>query len=358
MKGCINHKRVWFGLISVGLLLAVSNTGYTQECTDCHGAHGGLFLYQGTDCSACHSAHHHDFSGSFVIPSFHNADGLICNKCHTMHASEDGELPTMPGDAGPMLGPNPHLLYKAEVTDLCLVCHAGELNSTGAPIVLAPDEASMGTTHPLLPGGDFFYTQGAAEKSNGHDPGGTIIGVDNTFTNSPGGTFLSANETCISCHDPHGGSPANDYRLLKLKPGDWTGADLIVVGVEGHPGTDEEGNPPGYGSGFAVWCGACHGDFHNPTTGGSWLKHPTDTALGFGGNITVPANYGATYQWTHPVEWPGGTFDNLTAEVFCLSCHRAHATAYSNSTRWDNTEPSGVDGDGDGAGCNKCHEKG
>jgi len=345
-KVCINHNNIWLVVLPTGLLLLMSRmgVGFTGQCGICHGP-------------------------GFAMPTFHDADHLICNKCHTMHASEDGVLPTMPGDSDPMAGPNPHLLYKAEVTDLCLVCHGGDLNSTGAPIVLTVDGTMGGVNYPRLPGGDFYYPKN--DSHNGHSPGGTVIGSDSILTQSPGGVFSSADEICTSCHDPHGGSPANDYRLLKLKPGDWTGADLEVTGLEAHPGSDEGSSGgsqpghsisntiPGYYSGFSAWCGACHGVFHgseltDPDVGNNtdWLRHPTDRIL----DTEIAGNYSptSTYDWEYPIEDVNSNeIVDSTDEVFCLSCHRAHGTPYSNSTRWYNDAPSGS-----GTGCSKCHAKG
>jgi len=302
-----------------------------------------------------------------------------------MHASEDGELPTMPDDSGGTPeDPNPHLLYKANVTDLCLVCHMAPMNGTGAPIVMTLD----GTGYPNISGGDFYYSatsSGSSSPAKGHNPyydaGGdtssAVISVDGALgLTPPGGTILSE-FTCISCHDPHSGtateasseSPASAYRQLLRKPGDGTGSDIIVTGVESHPGSDEGGqfkgntNLPRYYSNFSIWCGACHSNpddegtgFHgsvvtDPDVGDDidWLRHPSDHDLD-----TLASNYTSTYDWRYPVEdTDQDEAVGSTDEVFCLSCHRVHGTPYNNITRWDNTQPSGA-----GTGCNKCHAKG
>ena len=352
MKGCINHTKLWSVLASAGLLLAISGTGagFTGHCGTCHGAPG------------------------FTMPTFHTAENLICAKCHTMHYSEDG---TIPADAE-IGGPFKSLLLKASSTDVCLLCHQGPLNDSGAPIVLTLDGTMGGANYPRLPGGDFYYSQ--TDQRNGHNPGGSVILSDTILTQSPGGTFAPADETCTSCHDPHGGSPANDYRLLKKIPAGWTGGELIVTGLEAHPGSDEGGEGgtapgqhtisniiPGYYSGFSAWCGSCHSNpdgagsgFHGSTKsdadvsgdGVNWFRHPTDLELG----DEIAGNYSSTndYDWEHPIEDVDAseTVDS-TDEVFCLSCHRVHGTPYFNSTRWDGSEPAGA-----GVSCNKCHAKG
>ena len=198
----------------MGLFLIASGTAYSQECSDCHDMHGGdIFIYEGSDCSLCHSDVVH--GTGFTIPDVHG--NPVCRKCHTMHASEDGLVPTMPDDSsGGREGPNAHLLYKSNVTDLCLVCHQAPMNGTGAPIVMTLD----GTGYPSITGGDFYYS--GDDQGRGHNPGGMAIGSD-TLTQSPGGEFDSLDESCISCHNPHRGDSDNNYRMLKTKPGDWTG---------------------------------------------------------------------------------------------------------------------------------------
>jgi predicted CXXCH cytochrome family protein len=225
----------------------------------------------------------------------------------------------------------------------------------------------MGTDYPLLPGGDFYYAQ--TDPRKGHNPVGTALGSDNRLTQAPGGVFASAQESCISCHDPHGGSSANAYRLLRKKPAGWTGPDLLIEGKETHPGSDEGGprneTSPRYYSGFSAWCGACHSNpdnagsgFHGASltdpdvgNGADWIRHPCDKALG----ETIAGNYGTPYLLPYHVEKVAGPDSEVTAqdEVFCLSCHRAHAWKYAHATHWDNTVASGP-----GTGCNKCHAKG
>ena len=374
-------KRLCFAAVLVVLVLVMSEIGYSQDCLDCHSAHGPINYYEGYACENCHSAPRHDF-GNFTIPTFHDASGLICNKCHTMHASQDGDLPTMPDEpSGTPEGPNPHLLYKANVTDLCLVCHQAPMNGTGAPIVMTLDGQTGETAgYPKISGGDFFHPADSEDK--GHNPYGEpgnaslLIPEDpELHLTPPGGTALDK-FTCISCHDPHAGtatdpgseSPASAYRQLLRKPGDGTGSDIIVTGIEAHPGTDEGSgsgtNVARYYSNFSIWCGTCHSNpdgagtgFHGSSKsdpdvgdGFNWLRHPTDSDLG----SAIASNYGLVYDWEYPVEDTNqnGTVE-LTDEVFCLSCHRAHGTLYYDTTRWDNTQPSGI-----GTGCNKCHAAG
>ena len=240
--------------------------------------------------------------------------------------------------------------------------------------------------YPKVPGGDFFHPASIGSEDKGHNPYGEPGNISLNIRRDPelgltppGGIALDE-FTCISCHDPHAGtatdpgseSPASAYRQLLRKPGAGTGPDIIVIGIEAHPGSDEgktadkgDINAPMYHSGFSTWCGTCHSPdnqvpgagFHGSSKGDpdvgdgfNWVRHPTDFGLG----SAIASNYGAEYDWRYPVEDTNqnGTVE-LTDEVFCLSCHRAHGTPYSDSTRGDTSQPSGV-----GTGCNKCHAAG
>jgi len=114
-----------------------------------------------------------------------------------------------------------------------------------------------------------------------------------------------------------------------------------------------------YGSGMSQWCANCHGGFHNetyPTT----LRHPSGQKL----TTAVIANYNAYVKsgdltglvgtaYTSLVPFEEGTTDraaltthavfdgsqkggaDTNSVVMCLTCHRAHASAWDSSTRWN-----------------------
>jgi hypothetical protein len=112
-----------------------------------------------------------------------------------------------------------------------------------------------------------------------------------------------------------------------------------------------------YGEGMAEWCGNCHGDFLTEDASGH--VHPAGDAEHLGGSIA--SNYNAyvktgdltgtvdtSYLQFTPFERgtndvtqlnpTGGDADNGpdgSANVMCLSCHRAHAGAFNNAGRWD-----------------------
>ena len=110
-----------------------------------------------------------------------------------------------------------------------------------------------------------------------------------------------------------------------------------------------------YGKGVAEWCANCHQGFLNGGGTGTNHRHPAGDAAKLGttiagfyneyvstGNITgasanaylplVPFERGVTTGLSSTsTSGPDGT----NAAVMCLSCHRAHATAFDEMTRWD-----------------------
>jgi hypothetical protein len=123
-----------------------------------------------------------------------------------------------------------------------------------------------------------------------------------------------------------------------------------------------------YGSGMSEWCSNCHGTtFHGQASGssGSELKHPSGSTAKFTADIvTNYKNYvksgdlSGTFTttpgpYTSLVPFEEGTTDiptlkghaftdgtqkggpDKSSQVMCLSCHRAHASAWDSATRWN-----------------------
>lgn len=177
-----------------------------------------------------------------------------------------------------------------------------------------------------------------------------------------------------------------------------------------------------YRGGFSAFCAACHGNFHGGdneneltatlglnngntiTTGGVWLRHPTNIKMGmtsaygasrkYGINTyrVVVKNQGGTdnganpigYDWKYPLVKPdadstvrssvASATDSTTLSgddrIMCLTCHKAHASEFENMTRWDTNahaflangsldhEGKTTTADNLAYGCGKCHQKG
>jgi hypothetical protein len=116
-----------------------------------------------------------------------------------------------------------------------------------------------------------------------------------------------------------------------------------------------------YGAGMSDWCRNCHANIHTdavPTP----LKHPAGSALTAGisdyydryikdGDLTgieanaylslVPfevgtSNYATLKSIVTMTPSKGPSTSDGTPAVMCLSCHRAHASGWDNSMRWNN----------------------
>jgi len=302
---------------------------------------------------------------------FHEGGVAHCDGCHSMHNSPENEVEGTP---------NPLLLMGTDASSTCLNCHAG----SGSNHILSTDASNWS------PGGDFFwltqsYTNTDADGSVTSDPdnmGHNVIAadygltVDGTNTTAPGGTGYPASALgCASCHDPHGrvnggtenfqlpisvsgsygavpvsGTIAGNYRLLgDAQYGLATNAPVAVTAGFGETDTSH----PAYGAGMSEWCASCHSLYI-----GDNLKHPSGNSEALNGEGTNYNTYvktgdftgvqGSAYtalvpfehQETDPLvleplvtstEGPDATDDN----VMCLTCHRAHASAFNNITRWD-----------------------
>jgi hypothetical protein len=309
--------------------------------------------------------------------AFHSGGVAECAGCHTMHNSQDGAPIDTTGNA---IG-HEYLLRGGNSSDACLDCHAAYGQFDGG--------AGFG------PGGDFYWvtktytwsSHGENEVSTGDSHGHNAIApahgidADAALSHAPGGEFLSSRLTCTSCHDPHGNQA---FRLLYGSTGDGPIYDGGRYDFEnpaplakgnsrrtyvGGGGDETNAKHTVYKAGMSEWCANCHTDFHSENTNN--FVHPegdmgstvasaynayvsTDNPTGGSSNSAywglVPfeaVNVDlSTVSTTNYTQGPTGV-----DQVMCVSCHRAHATAFPDIGRWDFAEtfigdshPQGTDG--------------
>ena len=267
--------------------------------------------------------------------AFHSGGVADCDGCHSMHAPKTG------GTA---------LLQGTDYSSTCLNCHASA--TTGSYHVMTYPYTAAGVPPvDYNPGGDFAWLQktytyaghGGTVTENGQDHGHNVVAADfgmtadTNYTTSPGGTFVSTNLACNSCHDPHGkyrriggdttytigttGAPiigsgsyatslvptatqaVGSYRLLAGQNYSQNAGTLPIsypgVPIASAPSSYSQAETTAitqvrvaYGVGtvagsttWGQWCATCHGTFHST---GNYV-HPIDTAL----SATIAANYGA-----------------------------------------------------------------
>jgi hypothetical protein len=289
--------------------------------------------------------------------AFHDGGVADCSGCHTMHNSSDGA----PVDAENPAG-NDYLLKAGNATDTCLVCHALR-NGEG-----------------YSPGGDFYWltrtfswnahgsTAVSTGDSHGHNVVSGVHGIeaDAIHAVAPGGTFESRQLGCTSCHDPHGnqgfrmlwgageGPLLDSGRLAFTEPR----PEAVSIGAyNSTPGSSGEETNAGhtvYKDGMSAWCTNCHQDMERGHT--SDFRHPAGDPMG----ATTAALYNAYVSTADPTggdpatAWMGLVpFEAVSVDldavdpwnytdgplpedqVMCLSCHRAHASAFADAGRWD-----------------------
>ena len=210
---------------------------------------------------------------------------------------------------------------------LCLACHDALRDTSGQH----PPYVVNGPVD--LAGGSFSATLHA--DGNGHN----IQTEDATLGLTPPGGAPRTELACLSCHDPNNNG---NFRNLKTEI---NGIPTPVQAVE-----DPNYQHNVYVAGMSQFCGACHEKFYgdyNTRGANGWVRHPV--------GISVSAAKNADFDWwvrasnkVTQAELPSGDPSNPTgARVFCLTCHRAHASSYSDGMRWDYAGGAG--------GCLECH---
>jgi len=166
--------------------------------------------------------------------------------------------------------------------------------------------------------------------------------------------ILSINE-----EEPFEGTTNGNYRLLGGAGYQGSPQGSGVTFTHGAPiavaysssWNETDSSHPAYGSGMSEWCANCHSQYLASAT-----KHPVSQPMnGQGANYNQYISTG-NFTGTQATSWdPLVPFEDLTAttgadlnlastagpatgaaaQVMCLTCHRAHASAHNNAGRWD-----------------------
>jgi len=309
-----------------------------------------------------------------------------CDNCHTMHNSQNG------AKMADQDTPYAHLTKSS-----CLGCHGAAGPGTevgGAPGIFGNAAANF------TAGGTFA----ASIVDAGVTPYHKVHNVkDITWANpevdllskTPGAESggytepVGANElTCagtLGCHGEHGAGLNSDagirgfhhgsktgYRYLQFFDGTATHTPIKGLGSSTwEKGGATASNHNVYfamnGTGGATndsinaLCALCHGDFHGTDdvkSGSNWIRHPTENLLSDASGWTM-ASVTVDYE-KNPFSFNDLTgkstttaYDTTGARVACVSCHRAHGTAYNDILRWDYATM--LAGGGGTTGCLGCH---
>jgi len=316
-----------------------------------------------------------------VLASHEGGEGY-CEGCHVLHQSDGG------ADTSMLIGSDP--------SSTCLRCHA---ESGQYYNVLSNDGSSY------TPGGDFYWLtktftwneNSMVSSSEGDSHGHNIVALDyglmgdSMLTFAPGDLYPSSAMGCESCHDPHGitdgdsadesVSASDNFRLLggigynggSQDYGITFNYPAPVAVADPDDWTETDTNHTAYGSGMSEWCSNCHSEFLN-----SGNKHPAGNNATL--TSTIIANYNSYLKtgnffgtqanaYTALIPFELGTSDRSllnpssmsgpgasgNPNVMCLTCHRAHASAFEAIGRWDfpetfiaNSHPRAGDGGASG----------
>lgn len=327
--------------------------------------------------------------------AFHSGGVAHCDGCHTMHNSDDGATVTAGGTVGTVT-PD-YLMIGSDPSSTCLNCHNriyramsddGSAYTPGGDFwwITQDTPGPRGSTNP----GD--------NKGHNTIAGDFGIAADATLLSAPSDGTVTYNAGwlgCNSCHDPHGkkdnnvntlpiagsgsyggvapaGAVLGNYRLLGGQGYDGGQQSINVAfantapvarayaGVFGDWPDETDTNHADYGTGISEWCANCHSGFTAASIADH--RHPAasnallgaDKVGAYNGYVAT-GDFSGTREFDRLVPIERGTTDPTaldtasiggatgTSAVMCLTCHRAHATAWDNMTRWDQEEELLVD---------------
>lgn len=332
-----------------------------------------------------------------------------CVNCHTMHNSQGGAVITDNPTANSAL---------INAPGGCIGCHTGTNNGAvdGIPFVL--DAGAAPTATSLAGGNFYWVADAAGNTDvKGHNVVG-ISAQDAIGLTPPGwssdfdayGTVGQVGSwttqlTCAGtngCHGDHtyadqfaavsGAHHTNDATITGVTTGN---SFRFLLGILGYEDTDWEfataaDNHNQY-FGYArtddivptagdatktinYLCAECHGNFHSGAvnlgalpgddTTAAWIRHPSDFDMNEASGTEYQAYGGSgtnAYQPLVPlasddVSAPLSTVLNASGDaiVSCISCHRAHGSAYDDLLRWDYADCDAGTDNAD-CGCFQCH---
>lgn len=358
-------KTILFFVLTALALVAISRPGEAFH-------EGGVAA-----CDGCHTMHYSqggqiNYKGSFSKYLLQGSDGsstcLICHSSPTLSSYAVATYPPpTPGIPPVQLTPGGDFAY--------LQKNYNWITSTGVA------QSSPGYRHGHnIVAADYLYSQSPI------------------YTIAPGGFYPSASLSCISCHDPHGsfritssgivgpgqagmmlpiarsgsygvaptaGTAVGVYRLLggiNYKPASLQGNYAFVnnpfyaVSPSNYNRSESiTDTRVAYGQGVSEWCENCHGAYHMSGSTSSFIH---DSNMIFG--LTYANNYNTyvmtgnltgmqatAYTSLAPFQTGNSTDFTILSNIVnstagpdsgdivnCLSCHRAHASAWDGATRW------------------------
>jgi len=368
-------------------------------------------------CSDCHTMHNSQDGVSVVATLGRSLTKGDCVGCHTGDNGVDpGNIPYVTNSSveyGPDYDGSGALVNASGTNSLAggsFSTMAGN-DSYGHNVVgISGQDSTLGQTPP-----GWIASTFPANDGGGTDPVGDINGGVATWstqltcagTNGCHGSHTNPDDFADIRGSHHGDDDvidgttvAKSYRFLRgilgLEDDDWE-FSVSETDHNQYYGVNRTSTatPVTDSQTISYLCAECHGLFHSNdgTTAGSgiihngtvidnvnpWLRHPTDFALlstdsgseyrsyaAADGTLASSAGITAAYNYIAPLAsevvtsvisnpFSGGVA-NPSDVVTCLSCHRAHGSAYGDMLRWDYTAMVASTSSGfDNKGCFACH---
>lgn len=344
-------------LLVLGVPARAFHEGGVGACDACHSMHGpadgatqGAYLLAGGDASSvCLNCH-----------------GDVVNRGYTVFTKNvfPGQAPLNFGPAGDFAW-----LKKGYVwMDRRGVTYVSPGERHGHSVVAQDYGLARDPTRTTAPGG--LYPTDGLSCISCHDPHGGYRVRDN-------GTVVRSGVE-VTSSGSHGQQPAPDtavgsYRLLAGRgyaprsvgaaPTFVNDPPVAVAPLTHNRSERITQNRVAYGVGMSEWCGNCHGALHTPTSPSTFMHPSGATALLARNRIaTIYNTYVKTgdlsgtlfTSYLSLVPFEEGTTDLVTLSthagsdgtatmgpstgtetVMCLSCHRAHASGWDQSMRWN-----------------------
>ncbi len=365
--------------LSLGMAVGVSyafHDGGVGDCDSCHTMHnaqgttamsvkgpgsqasqtmfrGNAFLLQGSDqsstCLNCHG-----ISKSSAPDSYHVASTDI------MFSSDIPSQRTPAGDFGWL-----KISTSAVASDGSTISNPGQRH--GHDIIAADFGFTASTVFTTSPGGS--YPAANLHCTSCHDPHGRY----RITVNPVGNGTIATTGKAISGSGSYGALPTASaavgvYRLLAGKNylpaslGSQTGAifsydSMVAVAPATYNRTEATSDVRvAYGKNAADWCANCHYEAHSAYNDLGYV-HPAGVAV----NSVIAGNYNAyrlsgslsgnmATAYTSMVPFSTDNNSDITVlsplttstagmqsadRVICQTCHRTHASAWMNMTRWN-----------------------
>jgi predicted CXXCH cytochrome family protein len=277
-----------------------------------------------------------------------------CASCHTTHTAASSKLIAFTLGAGTQ-----NDTYKT-----CTYCHNSgaasskydEVNGqikdgTNLWSTLGGGFQNMAT----IEGANTYATTAAVTSKHGIDAtNGTLVSIPGGNTNVAGKMELK----CSSCHDPHGTTNSRQLKtsISRLNTDNVSYTVVDTSGVNITVSNQLLNETATYNNTFSNFCGACHYDYMQSTSGSGSTQSGTYTTGLYRHRVAVN---GSTMLASGASGYSATNFSlptSTTTDVICATCHYSHGTTatvsagtYASGSTLLRMDERGV--------CQNCHNK-